>query len=188
MPTRDLVIGLDLTTCTGWAALELDGRLDDSGAWDMSQPSDAHDGDLWVAFGGRLEKLLTRYSGRICALAFERPTIYGHWDASRIAFGQAALVELAAARRMIPTITVSAGTMRKVTTGKGRATKAEVQRAVIDRTGDLRTERGGSTKTERDRRDKLRGDEADARAVVIVVIERYQPDELRDGRLVKRRR
>jgi Holliday junction resolvasome RuvABC endonuclease subunit len=183
---RDLVVTLDLTTQVGWAVFFLDGTLLDSGAWNLEQPSSAHDGEFWASFRVALMRLLAKYEGRVVLIAFERPVMYGHWAVVRIAFGQAALVELTAARFAIPTTMVSPSNMKKVVTGNGRATKDEVREHVIRITGDLKTEQGGTTKGERKLFDKLRGDETDARAVGIVVTRKFDPEQLRSGRLVER--
>jgi Holliday junction resolvasome RuvABC endonuclease subunit len=153
---------------------------------DLSVSPNAHEGEIWSAFRVALARLLSKYHGRICVIAFERPVLYEQWDTIRIAFGQAAFVELAARAADIAVTMVSPSTLKKELTGSGKAPKSVVQEHVVRLTGDLFMERGGTTKEERKRRDKLRGDEADARAVGIVVTRKYEPDELRVGRFVER--
>lgn len=184
--TRDLVLALDLTTRVGWSRFHVDGALRGSGSWDLKQPKHAHPGALWEAFGEALDRELSRFEGQICVIAFESPVMYDQWATARVAFGQAAIVELAGHLLGIATIGIPPATLKKTVTGKGNATKALVQEHVVRLTGELNTERGGKTKTERSLADKLRGDEADARAVGIVVTRSYEPDELRAGRFVER--
>jgi Holliday junction resolvasome RuvABC endonuclease subunit len=175
----DLVLGLDLTTLMGWALFDLDGELEASGAWDLSMPAESHEGDRWIAFRGELGKLLLTYRGRICAIGYERPSTV-QWATARVAFGQAALVELEAARASIPTTVVSPSTLKMVVAGHGHASKDEVQAAVVLRTGPL-THPGLTKKAA-----KLRGDEADARAIAIVLVTIYCLDALRRCKLVRR--
>jgi len=176
----DVVLGLDLTTCMGWAAFDLDGQLLDSGAWNLSQPDDAHDGDRWIACRGKLGQLLATYHGRICAIGFERPSTV-QWHTARVSFGQAAIIELDAAKQSIPTTTISPSTLKLVVTGHGRASKQEVEAAVVARSGPLKMP-GGSTKTAA----KLRSDEADARAIAIALVSIYTIADLRRRVLVRR--
>jgi Holliday junction resolvasome RuvABC endonuclease subunit len=176
----DVVLGLDLTTCMGWAAFDLDIQLVGSGAWNLGQPTDAHDGDRWIACRGQLGRLLATYHGRICAIGFERPSTV-QWNTARIAFGQAAIIELDAAKLSIPTATISPATLKKVVAGHGHASKQEVQDAVVLRTGAL-TMPGGTTKLA----EKLRSDEADARAIAIAMLSIYTIADLRGRVLMKR--
>jgi len=175
----DVVIGLDLTTCTGWAVYDLDGQLVDSGAWNLAPAGDDHEGERWIAFRGHVGKLLAAYAGRIRAIAYERPSTV-QWATARIAFGQAAILELEAARIGVPTTVISPMTAKMVVAGHGRASKHEVQDAVVRTTGPLRTT--GSTKVA----EKLRSDEADARAITMTLIAVYEPSDLARGHLVKR--
>ena len=123
-----------MTTCMGWAAFDLDLQLVQSGAWNLGQPADAHDGDRWIAFRGKIGQLLATYHGRICAIGFERPSTV-QWATARIAFGQAAIIELDAAKQIA---------------------------------------------------EKLRSDEADARAIAMAMITIYTVADLRRRVLVKR--
>ncbi len=175
----DVVLGLDLTTCMGWAAFGLDIQLVESGAWNLGQPADAHDGDRWIACRGQLGKLLATFHGRICAIGFERPSTV-QWNTARVAFGQAALIELEAAKQLIPTTTISPSTLKKVVAGHGHASKQEVEAAVVRRTGAL-TMPAGSKIAE-----KLRSDEADARAIAIAMLSIYTVADLRRRVLLKR--
>lgn len=175
----DVVIGLDLTTCTGWAVYDLDGQLVDSGAWNLAAAGDDHEGERWIAFRGHVGKLLAAYAGRIRAIAYERPSTE-QWATARVAFGQAAIVELEAARIGVPTTVISPMTAKMVVAGHGRASKQEVQDAVVRTGGPLRTT--GSTKVA----EKLRSDEADARAITLTLLAIYEPADLARGHLVKR--
>lgn len=175
----DVVLGLDLTTCMGWAAFDLDLQLVQSGAWNLGQPTDAHEGDRWIACRGKLGQLLATFHGRVCAIGFERPSTV-QWATARIAFGQASIIELDAAKLSIPTAIISPATLKKVVTGHGHASKQEVQDAVVQRTGALAMP--GGTKIA----EKLRSDEADARAIAMAMLSIYTIADLRRRLLVKR--
>jgi Holliday junction resolvasome RuvABC endonuclease subunit len=175
----DVVIGHDLTTCTGWAVFDLGGVLVDSGAWNLAPAGDDHEGERWIAFRGHAGKLLAAYAGRIRAIAYERPSTV-QWATARVAFGQAAILEMEAARIGVPTTMISPATAKKAVAGHGRASKQDVQEAVVRTTGPLRTT--GSTKVA----EKLRSDEADARAIAMTLLAVYEPSDLARGRLAKR--
>ncbi len=175
----DLVVGLDITTCMGWAVFDLDIKLVESGAWNLGQPDDAHAGDRWVACRGRLGKLFATYHGRVCAIGFERPSTV-QWNTARVAFGQATIIELDAAKQLIPTTTISPSTLKKVVAGHGHASKQEVQAAVVRSTGPLTVP--GETKIA----EKLRSDEADARAIAMAMLSIYSIADLRRRVLLKR--
>lgn len=175
----DLVLGLDLTTSCGWAVTDLNGRTVDSGVLDLRPGNGDHEGLRWVAFRGKLVRLLGQYRERLCAIGYERPSTQ-QWATARLAFGQAALVELEASRDEIPTVDVSPSTIKKIVAGHGRASKEDVVAAVERATGPMRG-RGGTP-----RGDKLRSDEADAIGVCLVLVRAYSTDDLRRRVLVRR--
>lgn len=185
MSKRDLIIGLDLASVAGWAVFDLDGKLVESGSWDVSLGGD-YQGDRWLAFHVNVTWLFERYAGRVAALVMERPVTYGKnpWSTSRVLFGQASIAEMVAARNCCESLFVHPAQLKKRATGQGNATKRQVIDAMVEETGPLAIEPGGDTKTERARRDKARSDEADARAAALWLLDNYEREDLARGELV----
>lgn len=182
--SRDVVLGFDPASRAGWAALDFDARVIESGTWLVRRGD--YTGDRWLALHGHLAELFERYRGRVAALAIERPPVYDdvRWNTIRILFGQAALAEMVAARYCVDAVFVHPSQLKKRATGSGRATKAEVVDAVVAETGPLSVEPGGDTKAEQSRREKARSDEADARASALWLLDRYDRDALVRGELI----
>lgn len=182
--SRDVVIGFDPATVAGWAVLDLEGGLVESGTW-VSGSGD-YTGDRWLSLHGKLTELFERYKGRVAALAIERPPIHGDipWSTSRVLFGQVAVAEMIAARNCCDAAFVHPSQLKKRATGNGRASKSDVVEAVADELGPLAVEPGGATKAERSRRDKARSDEADARAAALWLLDSYDREALAHGELV----
>lgn len=184
---RDLILCLDLASIAGWALFTLDGHLHSSGVWESK--SGPHDGDRWASFRAQLCSLLARYSDRIAGIALERPVLYGSpgrdWISGRVLFGQSAIVELEAAKWMIPSIMIPPSEIKEIVTGNGNAKKDLVVRAIETQLGPLSIRPGGSSKAERERRAKARSDEADARGVGLVVLAKYCRRSLRARKFVE---
>jgi Holliday junction resolvasome RuvABC endonuclease subunit len=181
---RDLILCLDLASIVGWALFTIDGQLVDSGVWEIE--SGDHDGDRWASFRAKLSARLFQYRERLAGVAMERPVMYGKpgqdWTTGRVMFGQAAIVEMEAVRWMLPTLMIPPSEIKSVVTGNGNASKQQVITAIEAQLGQLSTRPGGRTKTDRERRDKARSDEADARGVGLVVLARYSRSALRERR------
>jgi len=182
-----LILCLDLASIVGWALWTVDGHLYASGFWEIDDGE--HEGDRWASFRTQLSKFVRKYVDRLCGIAFERPILYGltgrDWKSARVLFGQAAVLEMEAARWQLPTAMVPPSEIKKLVTGNGNAPKAEVTKAIEIQTGPLLLKRGGKTKTERARADKARSDEADARGVGMVVLVKYSMSALKERRFVE---
>lgn len=168
---RDVIIAMDLATRTGWAVLELDGRLLASGTWTLSPRKGRSKADRWVRFSRSLSDLLHTYEARVAALAVERPFEArgtGGRGAS-VAWGLVALAEHAAEVRGLEALRLPPASVKKAVAGRGNATKMAVARAV-------------------NRRHKLRlaaGDEADAIAVGMAALQRLDLEALACGEIVE---
>lgn len=169
--TRDVVIGLDLATRSGWAAVTLDGRRLGSGAWPLSPRKGRSKADRWVRFADALRELLASLEGRVAAVALERPIGHaGSPSVPAVASGLVALAELACERRGIATLQVSPMTAKKAAAGSGRASKGEVAEAMAARFGvELEP-----------------GDEADALAVAVTALACLDLEALACGEVVER--
>ena len=170
---RDVLVSLDLATRTGWAVLDLRGRLVESGAWTLAPRRGRSRADRWARFAEALAELLARHDGRVAVLAVERPFEArgtGGRGAS-VAWGLVALAELAAERRQISTLRVPPASAKKAASGRGNASKLQVAKSI-------------------NRRLKLRlaaGDEADAIAVGLAVLAMLDLEALACGEVAERR-
>lgn len=170
---RDLVIGFDGASSAGWAVLDLGENVISSGAWDVGRDADSQlAGDRWMLLDQEISELLDTHRGRVGAVAIERPSNV-QWASSRVLFGQSAIVEMAAARRVIESVLVSPSSIKKITTGNGRATKREVQ-AAMRKLAPLRA----STP-------KGREDESDARGAALWLLRTHCHRALAAGDLVR---
>lgn len=171
---RDVLVSLDLATRTGWAVLDLRGRLVESGTWTLAPRRGRSKADRWARFAEALAELLARHDGRVAVLAVERPLpSRGHMGGAvpAVAWGLVALAELAAERRQISTLQVPPAAAKKAASGRGNASKLQVAKAINQRL-------------------KLRlaaGDEADAIAVGLAVLQSLDLEALARGEVAERR-
>ena len=126
---RDVVIGLDLATRTGFAVLDLDGKRLESGTWPLSPRAGRGKPDRWVRLRTALLELLSRYEGRIGVIACERPfegRSKGKSSAStpKVAWGLVALVELTAEVRGLTVVLYPPKSCKLVFARSGNADKA----------------------------------------------------------------
>lgn len=169
--TRDVVIGLDLATRSGWAVVGLDGGYVASGSWPCSPRAHRAKADRWARFAAALTELLAGLEGRVAVVAIERP-IGRHSGGAvpAVAWGLVALAELAAERRGIPSVRYPPPRVKRAAAGSGTASKAAVAEAMAARYGvELRP-----------------GDEADALAVATTALVRLDLEALACGELVER--
>jgi Holliday junction resolvasome RuvABC endonuclease subunit len=167
---RDVILALDLATRTGWAALDLDGKRLDSGAWTLAPRARRPKADRWVRFAEALGDLLAAYVDRVAVLALERPFTGGPGPRTpQVAWGLVALAELAAERRGIAVAHYPPATVKLVVAGNGHASKVQVGKAVSRRLGYS----------------VPGGDEADALAVALTAWERLDLAELACGHAVE---
>jgi len=180
---RDVVINLDLGSNAGWAVFSLGDELLESGSWSVGKRSGAHPGERWSSLRFELLMLLDRYRGRVSAIAFERPIIYGgkrSYTAARVIFAQAAIVESVAFEHVVEVIEIQPSVAKKLLTGNGHATKEEMIEAAVARWGPLEREDDGREDTV-----KARGDEADARAIGHYVLGAYCLEGLAAGEVLE---
>lgn len=170
--TRDVIIGLDLATRTGWAVLRLDGERIDSGAWTLAPRKGRSKADRWVRFARALSELLRAYDGRVAVVAIERPfeSRGSGGRGASVAWGLVALAEHAATTRGIEAVRFAVAAVKKAATGRGNATKIQVAKAVSKRHG---VSLPG-------------GDEADALAVAGTALDLLDLEALACGELVER--
>lgn len=168
--TRDVILGLDLATRTGWAALDIGGKRLGSGTWPLAPRKGLSKADRWVRFTGDLRPLLAAYDGRIAVLALERPFTGGPGPRTpEIAWGLVALAEHEAERRGIAVVRYPPATVKLAVAGHGSASKVQVAAAVSKR---LRYSVPG-------------GDESDALAVALTAWGRLDLAELACGHVVE---
>lgn len=169
--SRDVVIGLDLATRSGWAVLGLDGSYVASGSWACSPRARRAKADRWVRFASALTELLAGLEDRVAVVAIERPIGRHNGGAvPAVAWGLVALAELAAERRGIPSVRYPPPRVKRAATGSGSASKTAVAEAMASRYGvELKA-----------------GDEADALAVATTALARLDLEALACGELVER--
>lgn len=174
---RDVIIGLDLATRSGWAALDLYGKRLDSGAWPLAPRARQPKTDRWARFNVALTDLLNCYVDRVAVVAIEEPfTEYNRVPGRRqnianpgVAWGLVAIAEMHAHTRGIDCVRYGQSRVKKHAAGNGRASKVQVAAAVSRRLGYS----------------VPGGDEADALAVALTAWERLDLEQLACGHVVE---
>jgi Holliday junction resolvasome RuvABC endonuclease subunit len=170
-----VIVCLDLANDAGWAVFDLDGKLIASGTWRVGRRPKSHPGERWSEFRFELAALLEVYRGRVVCVAYERPIIYGgprSYNTARIIFAQAAIADSVALLYGIDlVIEVQPKAMKKLLTGNGNASKALMSTKAEEKWGALAQDDDGTEIAV-----KLRGDEADARAVGNYVLTNHEDD------------
>lgn len=177
--SRDVIIGLDLATRSGFGVLDLGGRYLESGAWQLAPRKGRPKADRWVRFSRSLTGLLRAYEGRVAVVALERPFegIAKHKGAKHgastptVAWGLVAIAELACEARGIATVRFPPSRVKLAAAGKGNASKDRVASVVSQMFG----------------LDLAAGDEADALAVAVTAHRWLDLEALACGELVERR-
>lgn len=176
--TRDVVIGLDLATRSGWAVVDLGGSRLASGVWTLAPRKGRPKADRWVRFSRALSELLRVYEGRIAVVALERPfegaARHGAKHAAAtptVAWGLVALAEHAAEAHGIASVRYPPARVKAAAAKRGNATKRGVAAAMAERFGvELEA-----------------GDEADALAVAVTALAWLDHEALACGEVVERR-
>ncbi len=190
--TRDVVIGLDLATVSGWAVYDLDANLLVSGVWDLSVRPGETSGWRWLRLNQRLTALLlARYDGRVAAIgvedAFSGPTQEGGKKgmskrSTAVLWGLRATVESVAALHGIPVVAYAQATVKKTYAGSGRASIASIIE-IADRERQLKTGDNGTAAAV-----KRRSDEAIARGVAVTLLSANARHDLQAGRFTPKRK
>jgi len=148
------ILAIDQATKTGWAS-NYDGDIH-SGVVDFSTKRNESKGMIYV----NLRKWLSDghfYIPRDLII-FEQPHNRGGAP-TQIGNGLVAIIQAFAAENGIDYTDVHSGTLKKFTTGKGNATKADMMAWFKDKIG----------------RDPISDDEADAMAMLYYAMDKYQP-------------
>lgn len=167
---RDVVIGLDLATQTGWAAYTVGYQHLGSGAWDISGPKGEHIGARLVRLRANLDGLLGAYRGRVVLVSVEdvysSPTMKGGRSrqgkhSGSMLWRYRGIAEMVAAEHGAPVVAYAQSTLKLHYARSGNASIEQVI-AIADAEFPLTTPPGRSK--------KLRGDEAMGRAAAVTAI------------------
>lgn len=122
------ILAIDPATSCGWAMLGDDDRVT-YGHWDLSLDKGQHRGMRYAFLRRHLAKLET-----VEAIAYER-SMHLKGDAIMVHGGLVAAIEDWAATRtpQVPVVHIGASSLKKHTTGKGRAEKHEIAAVVTRR-------------------------------------------------------
>lgn len=125
---EEVVIGLDLGSTSGWAALSLARERIDGGQWSLGKGPPA---SRYIALRLSVLALLDRFDGWIRAVAIETPTVARQsTQARRLGYGFLATAELVVARRGLTLVECNNTQTKVALSGHGRASKAEQISAV----------------------------------------------------------
>ena len=128
---EQVVIGLDLGSVSGWAALTMAGSRVEGGQWQLGKGPPA---SRYIALRASVLGLLERFDGWISAVAIETPTVAKQsTQARRLGYGFLATAELVVVRRGIVLVECNNTQTKVALAGHGRATKAEQISAALRR-------------------------------------------------------
>ena len=116
------ILALDLATTTGFCVIE-NGKILESGVWDLSRTKDEH-------YGHQFDKLIQLlsseyYSCHDLTIAYEQAH-FRSGPATRIGVGMNSAVLWFCAKHDIKPVSVHTATLKKWATGNGRAGKDEM--------------------------------------------------------------
>lgn len=124
-------IGIDPATACGWALLSSDGSRIASGVWDLK--SRRHEGGGMRYLRAR-RMLIELLDGReIEAVGYEEVRRHAGTSAAHVYGGLIAVITAVCEEREIPYQGQPVGTVKKLATGKGNASKTAMVRAAEDR-------------------------------------------------------
>jgi len=114
------ILGLDLGTSCGWAIRDDFGNLH-SGTWDLKpRPTDPEQ-TAWLVFWRRLNAL--HQAHKIKLVAYERVEGHVSMYAGHVYGGFKAVLQMFADFNRLRIDSIHTGTLKKLVTGNGRATK-----------------------------------------------------------------
>ena len=130
MSEPDLILALDLATVWGWAVLSLDRQLI---AWDTETAKPTKSMGRWRRFRVTLGSVVSpEILDRLGAVVVEDASglRWKSMQAARVVYGFHAHAEHWAEQRGLPVERVPMGTVKKLATGNGNASKPAVCKAV----------------------------------------------------------
>jgi Holliday junction resolvasome RuvABC endonuclease subunit len=122
------ILALDCSTKTGWALLDENGRIIESGVQSFDKRRGESNGLVFLRFRSWLSKLIEFLPGGVGLLVYERAHMRGG-AATELCVGMQTRVQEAAAERQIESLPVPSTTLKKWATGNGRAGKLEMIQA-----------------------------------------------------------
>jgi crossover junction endodeoxyribonuclease RuvC len=129
----DMIVGIDPATACGWALLTDGGARVASGVWDLK--SRRHEGG-GMRFLRARRMLIELLDGReIRAVGYEEVRRHVGTSAAHVYGGLVAVITSVCEERGIPYQGQPVGTVKKMATGKGNASKADMVRAAAARFG-----------------------------------------------------
>ena len=127
-----LILGIDPGTKCGWAILD-GGRRVASGVWDLSAKRHEGGGMRYVRLRGYLREVFE--SSKIEAVAYEEVRRHMGVDAAHVYGGITAVISSVCEswKPKIPYRAIPVGTVKKLATGKGNASKGQMIEAARER-------------------------------------------------------
>jgi Holliday junction resolvasome RuvABC endonuclease subunit len=150
----DRILGIDVGVRCGFAVLAGE-RIVESGVAHLQEPETRYGLRFQVA-RELFSRLVIQHRPRV--IVYERMGFFRSFDAARSMFGVVAMIDEVAARNLVDLAIVPIMTVKKIATGSGKATKANMREAAKKRW----------------RLAKVRNDEADA----LWIAETYRLKEL----------
>lgn len=131
MSTRAFIIGIDPGTAMGWAVLDRDGARLASGVLDLSSRRHEGGGMRYVRARRRLAELLEACP--VEALAYEEVARHRGTAAAHVYGGLVAVITGLCEEHKVPYQGMSVGTVKRIATGSGNASKEMMQAAARSR-------------------------------------------------------
>lgn len=130
------ILALDQATITGWAVIEDDGNVIDSGTWALADRKRTGEsrGMRYIRFRHELLKAITMYQPEM--ICHEQTLLRGG-AATEIANGLKALILETAAEKGLEVTCVHTTELKHFATGNGRAEKEEMVKAALGLSGRL---------------------------------------------------
>lgn len=125
MERHQVILALDQATTTGYAVLDRDGRILDSGIWKLSDPKRTGEsrGMRYIRFEHEIRSAVDRWD---VGLIIHEQTLLRGGAATEIANGLKAIILKTAAERNIEVSCVHTCELKHWATGDGRADKARM--------------------------------------------------------------
>jgi Holliday junction resolvasome RuvABC endonuclease subunit len=116
-----VIIGIDPGTACGWAILRGDGTRIASGTWDLSSRRHEGGGMRYLRVRRHVEEMLSQFT--VQQLAYEEVRRHMGVDAAHVYGGIVAMIGSVCEERAVPFSAIPVGTVKKLATGKGNASK-----------------------------------------------------------------
>lgn len=118
-----IVLGIDPGTHCGWALLGIGGSRLASGVWDLSTRRHEGGGMRYLRFRNYFTEALSVGGQQVGAVAYEEVRRHMGTDAAHVYGGIVAQLTAVAEELSIPYRAIPVGTIKKLATGKGNASK-----------------------------------------------------------------